>query len=80
MSFPSTHKTQQFSTFLRRLAFTLRIELRKCQKTVATMDDGVAVVSTDSVLELDKAGTGGRGLAATAQGPRMEEEKAGILP
>lgn len=42
------------------------------------MDDGVA--STDSVLELDKAGTGGRGLAATALDPRMEEGKAGILP
>lgn len=46
------------------------------------MDDGVALVNTDSALELDKgkAETGGRGLAAIALDPRMEEAKAGILP
>lgn len=52
----------------------------RCLKTTATMDDGVALGSTVSVRELAKAGTGGRGLVATAQAPRMEEAKARMHP
>lgn len=44
------------------------------------MDDGVAQGSTVSVRELAKVGTVGRGLAATAQAPRMEEAKARMHP
>jgi len=43
-------------------------------------DDGVALGSTVSARETAKVGTGGRGLEATAPGPRMEEEKARIRP
>lgn len=44
------------------------------------MDDGVAPVNTVSALGLAKVGTVGRGLVATAQAPRMEEEKTRIAP
>lgn len=44
------------------------------------MADGVALVNTVSAQELAKEGTGGRGLGAIAQAPRMEEAKAGIHP
>lgn len=52
----------------------------RCPKTTATMDDGVALGSTVSDRELAKVGTGGRGLVATAQAPRMEEAKARMHP
>lgn len=44
------------------------------------MDDAVALGSTVSARESAKVGTGGRGLVATAQAPRMEEAKARIHP
>lgn len=45
------------------------------------MGDGAALGSTVSAQKSDMVGTGGTGLAATAQAPRMEEEaKAKMHP
>lgn len=59
---------------------TIEHTAARCPKTTVTMDDDVGLGNTVSVRELAKVGTGGRGLAATAQAPRMEEAKTRMHP